>query len=130
MSERKVVILLGVVLLPTAIAGAVNAEARDLLRNGAIGVWVTTELFVLVVKWGVGFGWWKNFLKIERSGWMLGGTLLCFVFAFGCWIPSGGTDWRVWCNPESALQGHGYWHILAGLGTFAIYMLWCSEKKQ
>ncbi len=122
--------LWGLMAIIAGIIGAVSAESRDALRNVTIVSWVACELFVMCVIWGAKFGWWCNFLKIHRNGWLFGGAVLAFIAAFACWIPSGGggESVRVWCNADSALQGHGFWHIFAAVGTFMIYLHWSEER--
>lgn len=36
--------------------------------------------------------------------------------------------YKHWCDPESYLQGHAFWHILTGLGGFWVYLMLRSEQ--
>ena len=117
--------------VPVGIVGACSIELRDELRYLTIGLWVGLEGIFMIM---IGFSSARKCcecIKIRRNGWMFVGTLFTFLAAFGFWIPSGGVEsLRVWCcNPDSSLQGHGYWHIFAAAGTFMVYLHWSEERN-
>lgn len=35
---------------------------------------------------------------------------------------------KIWCNPNSIVQGHAIWHALTGLGAFCAYLMFRSEQ--
>ncbi len=36
--------------------------------------------------------------------------------------------YKHWCDPESLIQGHAFWHVLTGLGGFFVYLMLRSEQ--
>ncbi|MBI5666787.1 MAG: ceramidase domain-containing protein [Chloroflexi bacterium] len=59
--------------------------------------------------------------------WLIG-AFLSFMIGFVIWLISdtGGT----WCNPNSALQGHMFWHVLAmGFTPFFLFFFLRSERR-
>ncbi len=37
---------------------------------------------------------------------------------------------RIWCDPDSIIQGHAAWHGLTGLAAFCTYLMFRSEKPK
>jgi hypothetical protein len=50
--------------------------------------------------------------------------LIFVIAAFVIWYQDKA---KVWCDPESMLQGHAAWHFLTGLGALFIYFWMRSE---
>jgi hypothetical protein len=121
------VVWLGVAI-PAAILSAITGNGRAVLMI-CVAFWLLLELVVMVMVWGNWSGRWKNPLPFDRGGWWLLASALAFLAAFGCWIPSGAVL-HIWCNPTSAAQGHGFWHIFAAAGTFTVFGLWGSERRR
>jgi hypothetical protein len=121
------VVWLGVAI-PAGILSAVTGDGRTVLMI-CVALWVLMELVLMSM---VGVAWIRKQpdpLQIHRNGWWLLACTLAFLAAFGCWIPSGGVT-RIWCNPDAASQGHGFWHIFAASGTFIVFGLWGSERPR
>jgi hypothetical protein len=52
-------------------------------------------------------------------------AILSMVAAYFIWWQD---RYKHWCDPESLLQGHAFWHILTGLGGFFVYLMLRSEQ--
>lgn len=50
---------------------------------------------------------------------------LIIATAFGIWILD---IQKIWCNPTSLVQGHGFWHILGAVATGFLYLYYRSES--
>jgi len=84
------------------------------------GAFFLVELVLMIAIWS---GSPPGF---ERStGWFLA-VLGAFAAAFACWMPSGAV-WKAWCDHDSPVQGHGFWHLLAAIGTLLVYCYFASE---
>ncbi len=105
------------------VTGAVTWFVPDTRRASQIitaGAWFLIELLLMIAIWtGNAPGFQRD------SGWFAL-SVLAFAFAFACWLPSGGA-WRFWCDPDSPLQGHGFWHVLSAVGAVMIYCYFASE---
>lgn len=64
---------------------------------------------------------------LVREPWFLLLGLLLFGVAFAFWIPShtGGAL----CDPDSAFQWHGVWHVLGGLAASCFFFYFRSERR-
>ncbi|CAN5197675.1 hypothetical protein BH09BAC1_BH09BAC1_00150 [soil metagenome] len=52
-------------------------------------------------------------------------AILSVVLAYFIWWQD---RYKHWCDPESYLQGHAFWHVLTGLSGFFIYLMLRSEQ--
>jgi len=50
-----------------------------------------------------------------------------FAVAFAIWLLS--RTGAPLCDPHSLLQGHAAWHLLNALAMFALFRLYCSERR-
>lgn len=48
------------------------------------------------------------------------------VFAFVIW--SQAKDGGRWCDPDSVLQGHGAWHVLAAVSAWCLYRYYDAQR--
>ncbi len=52
---------------------------------------------------------------------------IALVFGAGLWAWYLGRESSSFCQPESAWQWHGIWHLAAALALFALFLHWRSE---
>lgn len=52
-------------------------------------------------------------------------AIVSMVSAFFIWWQD---RYGYWCDPESLIQGHAFWHVLTGLGGFFVYLMLRSER--
>ncbi len=105
------------------IVGVLTALNRLSPRNSQLivaGLWFVVELLLMVAAW---LGFTPGFQR--STGWFIA-VLVAFIIAFACWLPSGAV-WRIWCNPTSPFQGHGFWHLFAAIGGLLVYCYFASE---
>ena len=57
--------------------------------------------------------------------WSLGIASIGVALFF--WASSATGRWM--CDPASAFQGHGVWHVLAGVAATCLYFFWRAETK-
>ncbi len=111
-------------LLICLVVGVVTALDETASRTTQIvvaGLWFIVELLVMIAAW---LGHPPGFQR--GTGWFVA-MIVAFVFAFGVWIPSGAVV-RVWCDPLSPIQGHGFWHLFAAIGGLLAYCYLASEE--
>lgn len=51
-------------------------------------------------------------------------AVLSMAFAYFIWHQD---RYKVWCDPDSLVQGHAFWHVFTGLGGFFVYLMLRSE---
>ena len=122
-----------------------------LATNGAAGVFVGRYVLVLAAA-----GLWLLLVGNERGKWLLGGLgALAVVLESRVAVRRRGhfmVEWRwVWgaaasytagtgiwwfsrdgyalCNPSTAWQWHGVWHLLAAVAVLCMFMYWRSERR-
>ena len=103
--------------------GALTATNKLSPRNSQLivaGAWFIVELLLMIAAW---LGFTPGFQR--STGWFIA-AVIAFALAFACWLPSGAV-WRIWCEPESPIQGHGFWHLFAAIGGLLIYCYFASE---
>ncbi|MBZ0301692.1 MAG: ceramidase domain-containing protein [Anaerolineae bacterium] len=113
-------LLFGLIAL---IVGIVTFRSESSHRTTQIvvaGSWFLVELFVMIAAW---LGYTPGFVR--STPWFLA-VVASFAAAFACWLPSGAVA-RLWCDPDSPIQGHGFWHVLAAIGTLLVYCYFASE---
>lgn len=59
--------------------------------------------------------------------WIGAAGLAFFVLAYYIWLKDRG---KIWCDPDSVLQGHAIWHGLTGLAAFCAYLMFRTEKPE
>lgn len=113
-------VLFGIIVVGLAILTWFSEKSHTYTQIGTAGAFVLLELIVMIIIWCDGNP------GFERStGWFIA-SLGAFAAAFLCWIPSGAVfNW--WCDKDSALQGHGFWHLFAAMGTLFVYLYFASE---
>ncbi len=114
--------------LPVAAAVALEAERRniDLVRwfGAVMAVVVLARMAHPLTHYpltALAFGWLGYAVvhrrPLVRAGW-LAAAALCLVLARVFFQLS--RTGQVLCNPESLLQGHAAWHLLAGVGVVLV----------
>ncbi len=68
----------------------------------------------------------KSYFKTDLK-WGVG-SIAVFILAFAIWNLSR-TQESLWCNPNSLVQGHAFWHILNALSFYGIFKYYVSEHK-
>jgi hypothetical protein len=109
--------------LIAVVVGVLTATNKLSPRNSQLivaGAWFIVELLLMVALW---LGYTPGFQR--STGWFIA-VVIAFVIAFACWLPSGAV-WRIWCEPESPIQGHGFWHLFAAIGGLLVYCYFMSE---
>ena len=129
-------VLLGVLVFPGLIEGA---GIGKLIFGVLVGIAIVLELIISCSHWPVlsllrgstkHMDRPKGFMKLGDAGprftWFFAG-LLFFGTAFLIWNLSG--DQAPLCDPESALQGHGAWHILSYASVLCFYLHFRAENR-
>jgi hypothetical protein len=69
--------------------------------------------------------WYHGTSKAPCQIWFGALAMLSMTTAFFIWWQD---VTKNWCDPESLIQGHAFWHVLTGLGGFFVYLMLRSEK--
>lgn len=122
--------LAGLMLLYRVSRGRAFGLAYGLLMLVlALALWFVPELrrglFALVLLGAVGLelGYMRHKPRIE-IGWFWAGLGL-FTLAFIVWILDNS---RLWCAPQSWVQGHALWHLLGAVAAGLVYRYYASER--
>jgi hypothetical protein len=80
---------------------------------------------VLIVAVLVSTLWYHGISKAPYQIWFGALAMLSMITAFFIWYQDCAKNW---CDPESLIQGHAFWHVLTGLGGFFVYLMIRSER--
>ncbi len=69
--------------------------------------------------------WYQLVSKTPYQMWFGVLAIVSMVAAFFIWWQD---RYKYWCDPESLIQGHAFWHVLTGLGGFFVYLMLRSER--
>lgn len=69
--------------------------------------------------------WYQLLSKSPYQLWFGAMAIISMVSAFYIWWQDCAKNW---CDPESFVQGHAFWHVLTGLGGFFVYLMLRSER--
>jgi len=102
------------------------------VAGGLIGLlWAAPQtrrwLFAVLLVAAIAVEWWLA--RPRRAGvdgrWLLAG-LAANALAFGFWMLD---QTRVWCAPESLLQGHAAWHLLGAAAVLCSFVYYAGERR-
>ncbi|GIX40684.1 MAG: hypothetical protein KatS3mg129_0417 [Leptospiraceae bacterium] len=80
-----------------------------LFRRFLFGFYVIITIFV--------FQRVKNHIPIKPKNFYI--ALILFAISYGIWLLD---YYKIFCNPESIIQGHGIWHTIDSIVIYYIYL--------